>query len=399
MPEAYNVVSERIGISATKDEAAAYTLGHLKHFQKSPDMDRNHRYIFDKYEDWKGELHEEGFIMGRAPLALITKDKDGRKAYQYKGMDFHSDQEQSAYRPWITVNKLKQQKNFRYQGSRLVLRFSEDADLVRVRALNTDSGREEIYTCKKLVMAPGVLGTARIVLRSLGKPGDRLPILCNPYTYIPCIQPKFVGKEAEAHKLSFAQISMFLDEKHRKFDVSMASIYSYQSLQLFRLVRQVPIDFKDAGVLLRYLMSGLVIMGIHHPDRPSPDKYLELMADKSSPTGDHLHASYQLTDEEVDDHRRREKKYVRALRKMGTYGLKRIDPGFGSSIHYAGVLPFSSENKPFTLRPDGKLHGAKRVYVADGSGFNYLPAKGLTFTIMANAHLAAANAMKDNPSA
>jgi choline dehydrogenase-like flavoprotein len=51
------------------------------------------------------------------------------------------------------------------------------------------------------------------------------------------------------------------------------------------------------------------------------------------------------------------------------------------------------------LRPDGKLHGAKRVYVADGSGFNYLPAKGLTFTIMANAHLAAANAMKDNPSA
>ncbi len=39
-----------------------------------------------------------------------------------------------------------------------------------------------------------------------------------------------------------------------------------------------------------------------------------------------------------------------------------------------------------TLAPDGRLHGTANVWVADGSGFRFLPAKGVTLTLMANAH-------------
>jgi hypothetical protein len=41
------------------------------------------------------------------------------------------------------------------------------------------------------------------------------------------------------------------------------------------------------------------------------------------------------------------------------------------------------------------LGGTKNVFVADGSGFKYLPAKGLTLTLMANAHLVALNSLKE----
>ena len=38
-----------------------------------------------------------------------------------------------------------------------------------------------------------------------------------------------------------------------------------------------------------------------------------------------------------------------------------------------------------TIDVPGTLHGTREVFVADGSAFRYLPAKGLTFTLMANA--------------
>jgi hypothetical protein len=40
------------------------------------------------------------------------------------------------------------------------------------------------------------------------------------------------------------------------------------------------------------------------------------------------------------------------------------------------------------------LHGTRNVYVADGSGFKYLPAKGITFSLMANAHVTAENVLR-----
>jgi choline dehydrogenase-like flavoprotein len=58
----------------------------------------------------------------------------------------------------------------------------------------------------------------------------------------------------------------------------------------------------------------------------------------------------------------------------------------GFSSHYAGTIPHSSEEREFTLAPDGRLHGTRSVYVADGSGFRFLPALGLSWTLMANAH-------------
>jgi hypothetical protein len=93
-----------------------------------------------------------------------------------------------------------------------------------------------------------------------------------------------------------------------------------------------------------------------------------------------------LTGEEAAKADRRERKYLAALRKLRCYPIKRVYPGYGASIHYGGTLPVSLEEKAYTLAQDGRLHGTKRIYVADGSGFRFLPAKGLTFSLMANAY-------------
>lgn len=395
MTKAYEVISSRIGICGAIDDASPYTIGQMGNILKAPKMDRNHEQLMKNYSANKNSLNTKGFYMGRPGLALLTEDKGERKKYAYRDMDFYSDSDLSAYRPWITVNELKKKPNFRYIGNCFVLSFTENTEYIEVHCLDTLNNQAQIFKCKKLILSPGTLGSARIVLRSVNAGSGKLPVLCNPYTYIPCIQPSMVGKAVESGKMGFAQLSLFHDEKKINFDVAMASIYSYQSLMLFRIIKEAPINLIDARVIMRYLVSGILIMGIHHPETKGPDKYLERIKNIDSLTGDILKATYLLDAEERIKIESREKKYMKAIRKMGAYPIKRINPGNGSSIHYAGTLPFSDSQTPCTLSRSGRLNGTQNIYVADGSGFRYLPAKGLTLSLMANAHLTALNAIKN----
>lgn len=393
MPSAYEQVAKWIGISATYDYAGPYTLGKLQSYQKSANADLNHQHIYEKYNKHAVSFEKSGFYVGRTPLALITEDFNGRKAYNYHDMDFYTDQGRSAWRPWIAIDALRERSNFTYIGGHLVLRYYEKGDVVIVAALNVMTDQEITFKCHKLILASGALGTARIVLRSLGARNARVPILSNPHTYLSCIQPSMLGKGAESEKLGFGQLSYFLNPTKEDSGLSVATSYSYQSLMLFRVITQAPIDMADARTLLRYIISGLIIIIVQHPDTSSETKYLQLETDKTSPTGDHLVANYEPTEDEIKLWARRELDYMHALRRLGLYTFKRLHTSHGSAVHYAGTIPFSNQGKKLSLDPNGKLSGTKHVYVSDSSSFKYLPAKGLTFTLMANAHIIATNAL------
>lgn len=391
MGEAYRTVSGRIGISGMKDDASPYTLGDLDNFLPALTVDANCRALRVEYLKRRARLNRDGFYMGQPALAVISRDMGDRHPVSYREMDFYSDRERAAYRPWITVDRLKAAGNFRYVDSALALRFIESDGLVTIECLNTLSDTPVAFRCRNLVLATGVLGTARIVLRSLGHEGRRLPLLSNPHAFFPCIQLRMLGKQVEAERHSFAQLSLFHDRDNDGASVAMASLYSYRALMLFRIIGQVPLNLVDSRIILNYLMPGMVIMGIHHPESASRSKNLRLEADPGSITGDRLSAEYALSDAEQDAIKFRERKFLKVMRNLGCYSLGRIDQGPGSSIHYAGTLPFDDRGAPFTLRSDGKLNGARNVFVADGSGFRHLPAKGLTFSLMANAHLVVRN--------
>jgi choline dehydrogenase-like flavoprotein len=145
---------------------------------------------------------------------------------------------------------------------------------------------------------------------------------------------------------------------------------------------------------MQYLSSGLIVTGIQHSDKPSDNKRLYLRKNKTTLIGDELHADYALSNDEIASQRKREDRYLRAMRRTGLYAVKRIQTEHGSSVHYAGTLPFSDTEKPYHLDHTGKLHGTRNVYVADSSGFQFLPARGLTFTILANAHITAENVLR-----
>lgn len=394
MKTAYQTIADRIGISGGQDDIIPYTTAHINGIMHPAPVDQNQETLRTNYQKKKAWFGKNGFSLGRTALALITENLNHRKAYQTYDLDFYADKGLSAYRPWITVDELKKKENFTYVSGAVVKSFKElESGEVEVIVWNKDREEEEVFKAKKLMLCPGPLGTARIVLRSMGNGNDKLPILCNPYGYFPCVNMSQLGKKIEKDITGFAQLSLFHDQDMKGNDIAMASLYSYRSLMLFRIIKEAPIDFQDGIHLMNFLMPAFVIMGLHHPEKGGANKYLSLEKDSSKVTGDVLKAEYLLEDSEKQRLRSRNKLFMKAMRKLGAYPVKMIDPGMGSSIHYAGVLPFSEQDKTFTLANNGRLHGTQNVYVADGSGFRFLPAKGLTLSLMANAHVTAKNAL------
>jgi choline dehydrogenase-like flavoprotein len=82
----------------------------------------------------------------------------------------------------------------------------------------------------------------------------------------------------------------------------------------------------------------------------------------------------------------------KALSKLGCVvppGMAHVRP-MGASVHYAGTLPMSATRAPLTTSPAGESHDIAGLFFADGTTFPFLPAKNLTFTLMANADRIAA---------
>ena len=57
----------------------------------------------------------------------------------------------------------------------------------------------------------------------------------------------------------------------------------------------------------------------------------------------------------------------------------------GSSVHYSGTLPMAREKKSWCLSESCQSYDIQNMFVVDGAAMPFLPAKNLTFTLMANA--------------
>jgi hypothetical protein len=76
---------------------------------------------------------------------------------------------------------------------------------------------------------------------------------------------------------------------------------------------------------------------------------------------------------------------IRFFRRLGCLPLKSIRPGEGASLHYAGTFPIRPDGGSLTCDRQSRLCDTQNVYLADGSVFPWIPPKGLTFNLMANA--------------
>jgi choline dehydrogenase-like flavoprotein len=382
---AYEVVGRRIGLSAERDDATPYCAQGLVTLQPPLKMDESIVALRAVYERKRAAFRARGIVMGKVPMAVLTQPLGGRGANPYTDMEFWADHARSVYRPWMTVEALRSRESFEYRPGRFVTRFEELADRVVVHVKRLDGAPDERVLARRLVLGTGALGSARIVMRS--QPAlEQVPLLTNAYCIAPCLHVRRLGRPLGRSRSSLGQLEMYLDPHGDGRDVRMVSLYTYRSLLLFKLVKEMPLALGDGLKLMRALAPSLVLATINHPDRMEPGKGARRVRDEASPTGDALRFEYRRTDAELREDDACERRITAAMGALGAPALKRQVMKSGATVHYAGTIPYGDGEAPGTLAADGRLAGTRRVYLADGSGFRYLPGNGLTFTLMAWAH-------------
>jgi hypothetical protein len=383
MAEAYRVIAARIGVAAQVDDATPYCSAGLVDSHATLRMDTSISALHAAYLKRRGLLRRRGLVMGKDPMAALSRPLSGRGPVPYTDMEFWADSARAVWRPWMSLDELRRDGRFRYEAGHYVMRFREQEGSVEVRTLRVDGG-DATFHARRAVLACGALGTARIVMRSTGAP--RLPLLTNGYAIAACLHPRMLGRVLERRRTSLGQLEMFHDPRGDGLGVRMVSLYTYRSLLLFKLVKEAPLALADALPLLRAVEPALVLATMNHPDAPASGKCCALVPDGESPTGDALHVEHAPTDAETRANLDSQRAILWGLRQLGCVPLRVQPMPQGSTVHYAGTLPFAEGGAPLTLARDGRLAGTGGVYVADGSGFRYLPANGHSFTLMANAH-------------
>jgi hypothetical protein len=389
----YEVVAKRIGISGCQDDLEPLR-GVIQPLLPALEIDRNAEMILSRYERRREEFQREGVYMGRPLMATLSQPLGEREAQPYHDMDFWSNRGRSVYNPDTTVNELERHENFSYRDGRLVESFTEEQEGVSVRAKSLARDEQEVFTARRLILAAGALGTGRIVLRSLGKYDVPVPLTCNMHLYIPCLHYRSLGKSPKDRCHSLAQLTIIYDPSGNRDHLVQAQLYSCRSLLLYKLLKESPLPFRESLRAMRSLLASMIVFVIQFEDYQTAGKTCALRRGQNAGQ-DYLHIEYEPSVESVRRAKEGVKVLRRFMRRLGCLPLRSVEPGYGSSVHYASLLPISGEEKPLTTEPSGRLRGTRQVYIADGAALAYLPAKGLTLTLMANANRVGQNVVND----
>jgi choline dehydrogenase-like flavoprotein len=380
----YEAVAQEIGVCGPERDDLSEWLGPPVPQLPPTRPDSNGQYLLRRAKALRLNFHKAGLRVGQPRLAVCTREHDGRGPMRYRDLEFWSDADRAVYRPQFTLETLRALQNVEVIDGLLVQHIAGNDDCRFVQCIAISDKTETEIRARRVILAAGTLNTTRIALRSLGVYGIEVPLLSNPYTYYPCLLWRRLGASTRDRRHSLTQVTMLFDPDGTRRSLVQPQVYSYRSLMLHRLVKEAPLPHRDAVRVMQLLGEYFIIMGVFHPDGPAPAKNMRLLRG-DGPAHDVFDIQYAPTHEELEARADVERRLVRLVRKLGTWPIKRILPGEGSSIHYAGSLPMSESDKPMTTTTEGELRALRGVYIADGAAFPTLPAKGLTFTLMANA--------------
>lgn len=394
MQVAYQWLSKIIAISGGNEANAKYANGYLFEPQKAIPLDFNGDKLWAEASHKRQYLAQKSFAVGRTPLAISTENDLNGEAYKEDDWDFYTTQPSSAYRPIATLHNLKQNHNFRYLAKQLVYKFAEKTGYIEIETIDIDNKERKKFYCKKLLLCAGTLGTARIVMRSLSI--NTLPLICNPYHTIVSFQPQLLGASNIGYQTGLSQLSLYYDTDNTDTHIAVGSVYSYRALMAFRLLKEMPWGVKNNLAFLKILQPALNLTGLFLPEYGSENKYITREKNTNSLTNDSLKSYYQFTEKEIASSTKTKQAFKKVLCSLGSIPLKVHNNPMGASIHYGGTLPFTQNGQSGFVQSNGLLKGCQNVYIADGSVFNFLSGKGLTFTLMAYAHTIAKNVLRNS---
>jgi len=371
----YDELTAHIGISGENDDlepSFGYSRNLLPPLKRSLFFEN----FLASYKKNKTTKALNNIKIGTPRLAILSQDYNGRSSYKYDHLDFFRPLNPAVYNPLFTLRDLEKESFLTYLSGYLVVTYKEMKDHVEITAKKLADNTLHIFKSKKLILAAGALNTAKLILKANEDTESRLPLLDNPMVCIPIVDFRKIGSHFDRYESPIAQLNLIY-EGDSSIGPIQASLYGSSGPLRTDISADFPLSLSGNMAMTKYLAPAAGLAMIFYPGKFSTKNYLKLNKN------DELEINY----EDFTLCEKNEAILMKAFRTMGYFCLKALNqyPKSGNSLHHAGTIPMKSRPQKYQTDADGKLFGSNHVYVTDGACFSDLPAKNLTFTIMANA--------------
>jgi choline dehydrogenase-like flavoprotein len=292
----------------------------------------------------------------------------------------------------LTLSRCRAHERFQYRPGLLVkyLRLDSHDRATSIIAEDVASGEAIEMELEHIVLAAGTLSSARIFLETLRQNRNetvRLSgLMDNRQILMPFVTLAMMGRRVNTDHYQYHQLMMAL-EQEKASELVHCQITTLKSAAIHPIVQAIPLGLSAALRSFREIRAALGIANVNLPDFRRADNYVTLGAGGDRDRTPPLEIRYSPPDEEAQTLPVILRRIRRCLWKLGALApapMTHVRP-MGASVHYAGTLPMCPGGGSLTTSAQGRSHDIPNLHLVDGSTFCSLPAKNLTFTLMANA--------------
>lgn len=394
----YNESARRIGVSGAMDDLSNFLPFH-DNIMEPLTLDEHSALILSKYKERKSYLNKKlNCYLGRSRIAALSRDRDNRKACAYNGRCLWGCPSGALYTPSMTLEVCSNHPNFKYIPNMYVTHFKVNRKrrITHVTAKYLKNGQQQTFPLDKLVLAAGTLATSKIFLESIFKNTGEIiqlnGLMDNRQVLVPFVNLKMVGKPYHPESYQYHQIAMGFKSENPKEYVH-GQLTTLKSALIHPIIQNVPFDLKSSIFVFRNLHSALGVINLNFSDFRREDNYVTLIRNNTS-SSSRLFINYTPSSLEPVILKKTIKTLKKAIFKLGCIvppGMTYIRP-MGASVHYSGTIPMTRRQTQYTTSENCQSHDFGNLFIVDGTTFPFLPAKNLTFSLMANSIRVANNA-------
>lgn len=394
----YSEVARRIGLIGVDDDMARFFPLHGNLLEPLR-LDENSRLLLADYKKNKSYINNKlGCYLGRSRVTTQSVDTDERKGCTYCGRCLWGCPSESLYTPSITLRECMCYPNFVYIPGMFVshFRYGQDRRLLAVAAESIIDHSYHEFTADQYALAAGTMSSSKIFMDSIYRQTGQIiklsGLMDNRQVLIPFVNLRMMGRSYESESYQYHQLAIGLEATGKPEEYLHGQITTLKTALVHPVIQNLPLDTETSIRVFRNLRSGLGVVNLNLFDRRRESNYVTLQVDNQS-NQTKLVINYTPSNDEpilLKGAMHRIKQLLWKLRCIVPPGMVQIRP-MGASVHYSGVLPMTEKPEQFCTSKYSQSHDFENLYVVDGSSMPFLPAKNITFTLMANAVRVAEN--------
>jgi choline dehydrogenase-like flavoprotein len=391
----YGEVARRIGIGGEEDDLAKF-FPHHEHLSAPVSLDENSAILLARYERRRNALMaKHNICMGRSRQAVLAKARDGRDGCRYCGRCLWGCPNGALYTPALTLGDCASYANFTYRPGFFASHFhiGSGSLIDHLVAYPVQGGGHERFRADAYVLACGTISTSNLVLRSIYKSTGEIIRLTglteNRQVLAPFFNLRMLGRSYNPDCYQYHQLAIGMVSEESGQYVH-GQITPLKTATVHPIIQSLPLNLRSAVGVFSDLRSGLGVLNLSYCDWRREENYLTLKQTSVHGAGKQwpelsIHYAPPVNEQTpISSTLAKVRRFFFDLGAPILPGMTRMRP-MGSSVHYSGTLPMAREKRSWCVSESCQSYDIPNMFVVDGAAMPFLPAKNLTFTLMANA--------------